>query len=642
MRTFTYTSPPSRVVFGSGTVAEVSREVQRLHRSRVLLLGGPHLTAALATITEALGPLVVARFDDAAMHTPTDVTARALDLANRHGVDCVVAVGGGSTTGLSKALAARAGYDQIIVPTTYAGSEVTPVLGETEDGIKTTRSGQEILPETVIYDVDVTVGLPTDLTLTSAINAMAHAVEALYAPDANPVIDSMALDAVAAITRSLPTVMADPKNLDARADLLQAAWLAGQCLAAVGMGLHHKLCHTLGGTFGLPHAPTHTVILPHALSYNAAAAPDVMAKIADAMRVPDAPAGVYDLITSLGGPTSLAELGFTADSIDHAAELATAQPYPNPRPVTVDGITGLLADAVHGRRPGGGAAFPRTELDHTTAEVIASFADTPDPRLRSLMTDLVRHAHAFVTDNDVTDDEWSYAIDFLTRTGQICNDTRQEFILLSDTLGVSTMVDILTNSRATTQTPSAVLGPFYVDAPPVKASGSDLAAGLDGTPLWADLRVTDPAGHPIIGAVVDVWQSNKDGFYDVQLPELDGPVLRARFHTDTEGRLQFWSILPHEYPIPADGPVGHMLEATGRHPYRAPHMHFMITAPGYRKLITQLFPADGAYLTSDTVFGVKPNLIVDFPTHTEATTDGRDVPGPWRRLDFTFHLAPTN
>lgn len=348
-RTFTYTALPSRVVFGAGTASRVRDEVERLGRSRVLLIAGRRLDPR---VTEALGDLVVARFEDAVMHTPTEVTDRALALARQHDVDCTVAVGGGSTTGLSKALAARAGYDQVVVPTTYAGSEVTPVLGETRDGIKTTRSGPEILPETVVYDVELTLGLPTDLTVTSAVNAMAHAVEALYSAQANPVVDGMALDAIGAVTRALPRVVADSRDLDARADLLQAAWLAGACLAGVGMGLHHKLCHTLGGSFALPHAPTHTVVLPYAMAYNAPAVPEVMARIADAMGVPDAPGGLHDLVGALGGPTSLAELGFTREDIGRAAALATATPYPNPRPVTAEGITGLLDDAVAGRRPG--------------------------------------------------------------------------------------------------------------------------------------------------------------------------------------------------------------------------------------------------------------------------------------------------
>jgi maleylacetate reductase len=640
MRSFTYNAQPARVVFGSGTAAAIADEVARLERARVLLLGSPLLVDVVAAVQNSLGSLVVARFDDAAMHTPTEVTARALEIAKAHAVDCIVSVGGGSTTGLSKALAARAGYDQVIVPTTYAGSEVTPVLGETEDGVKTTRSSAEILPEVVVYDVDLTLGLPADLTLTSAINSLAHAVEALYSPEANPVIDDMALQAISGITRALPVVMDNLGDRDARAELLQAAWLAGACLASVGMGLHHKLCHTLGGSFDLPHAATHTAMLPHTMAYNAPAAPVAMARIAEAMRVPDAAGGVFDLVSTLGGPVSIVELGFARSDIDRAAELATAKPYPNPRELTRDGITALLDDACAGRRPGGSTRFPRPDLDRMTRTVLASFDATPDPRLHQLMTGLVRHAHEFVATHDVTDEEWTFAIDFLTRTGQISSDTRQEFVLLSDTLGISSMVDILTNSRVVNQTASAVLGPFYVEGPPAMESAADLAAGLPGIPMWAQIAVTDTDGRPIARAVVDVWQSNKDGFYDVQLSDLDGPVLRGRFRTDADGRIAFWSILPHEYPIPDDGPVGQMLAAVGRHPYRAPHVHFMISAPGYRRLVTQLFPRGGPYLDSDTVFGVKDPLIVDIPAQDDPTPDGRTVDGRWHLLNYTFRLAP--
>src|SRR5574337_379289 len=447
MRGFVYTGRPSRVVFGRGTVAAVADEVARLGHGRVLLLGGRQVAAAADEVQTALASLVVARFDDAAMHTPVDVTDRVLQIAENHAVDCVVSVGGGSTTGLSQALAARKGYDQVIVPTTYAGSEVTPVLGETQSGVKTTRSGADILPETVVYDVDLTLDLPAGLTLASTINAMAHAVEALYAPDANPVTDGMALQAITAIVGALPAVMADPADLDARSELLRSAWLAGTCLAYAAMGLHHKLCHTLGGSFGLPHAQTHTAMLPYTMAYNASAAPAVMARIADAMRVPDAPAGVFDLVSTLGGATSIAELGFARDDIGHAAELATAKPYPNPREVTRAGIAALLDSACAGRRPGGGTRFPRRELDAMTRTVLASFADTPDPRLHRLITGIVEHAHRLVTDYDITEQEWTRAIDFLTRTGQISSTTRQEFVSLSDILGVSTVVDMLTNSR---------------------------------------------------------------------------------------------------------------------------------------------------------------------------------------------------
>jgi maleylacetate reductase len=643
MRTFVYTSRPSRVVFGAGTAGRLSGEVERLGRSRVLLLSSPPVAKASAWVREALGDLVVAEFDGAAMHTPVEVTEGALEVLRNASADCLVAVGGGSTTGLSKALALRTDLPQVILPTTYAGSEVTPVLGETREGRKVTRSSPVILPETVVYDVDFTLTLPLSVSVTSGVNALAHAVEALYSADANPVTDQQALEAVSRIARALPRLAVDPADLGARADLLHAAWLAGTCLATVGMGLHHKLCHTLGGGFGLPHAETHTVVLPHAMAYNAPAALGAMRRIAEALGVPDAPQGVYDLVASLGGPTSLRDLGMPESGLAHATELALATPYPNPRELTAEGIEGLLAHAGQGRQPAGTApqlASADPKLTRLTEQVVASFANAPDARVRTLLSDLVRHLHAFVIANDVTEAEWWYAIDFLTRTGQISGPTRQEFVLLSDTLGVSSVVDLLTNSRTPTTTPSAVLGPFYVDGPPEVPHGSDIAGGLPGSPLWVDARVTDTDDVPVKGAVVDVWQSNEDGFYDVQLPDLDGPVLRARLRTDDEGRLTFWSILPSDYPIPDDGPVGQMLAGVGRHPYRAPHLHFMIDAPGHRRLVTQLFVSGGAYLDSDTVFGVKDELVVDFTPQTGRTPDGRHANGEWHRLDYTFRVAP--
>ncbi|WP_326601971.1 maleylacetate reductase and hydroxyquinol 1,2-dioxygenase domain-containing protein [Streptomyces sp. NBC_01799] len=645
MRNFVHTSHPSRVIFGTGTAGQVRDEVERLGCSRVLLLSSPPVAKAAARVRDVLGDLTVAEFDGAAMHTPVEVTERALDVLREHSADCLVAVGGGSTTGLAKALALRTDLPQLILPTTYAGSEVTPVLGETQDGRKVTRSSPAILPETVVYDVEFTRDLPVGMSVTSGVNALAHAVEALYSPQANPVIDGMALDAVRRIARSLPALVAEPSDTAARADLLHAAWLAGTCLASVGMGLHHKLCHTLGGTFGLPHAETHTVILPHAMAYNAPAARDVMNRIAEALGVADAPSGVFDLIASVGGPTSLGELGMAQADLPDAARLAVATPYPNPRELTYQGIESLLQDAWRGSRPTAPAvqappALGATaDLQRLTDQVVASFADAPDPRVGQLLGDLVRHLHHFVTSNDVTESEWQHAVDFLTRTGQICTSTRQEFVLLSDTLGVSSIVDLLTNSRTPETTPSAVLGPFYTDGPPETAQGADISRGVAGTPLWADIRITDTDDRPLPDAVVDVWQANKDGFYDVQLPEHEGPVLRGRLRTDDQGRLRFWTILPAEYPIPDDGPVGQMLQAVNRHPYRAPHLHFMISAPGHRRLITQLFVKGGPYLDSDTVFGVKEGLVVDFEPRTGPTPDGRAVDGEWRSLQFTFRIA---
>ncbi|MFD8491789.1 maleylacetate reductase and hydroxyquinol 1,2-dioxygenase domain-containing protein [Amycolatopsis sp. NPDC059657] len=636
MTSFSYTATPVRVRFGHGTLDTLSAEAQRLGLGRLLLIAGPrHAKRAEA----ALGSLLAARFGGAAMHTPVDVTDQALRLAVGHSADGVVAVGGGSATGLAKAIALRTGLPQLIVPTTYSGSELTPVLGQTENGVKTTIRTPGVLPETVLYDVDLTLGLPVPMSVASGVNALAHAVEALYSPEANPVTDQLALEAIRLLANALPRIAADPSDVDARSAALRAAWFAGTCLGSTGMGLHHQLCHILGGTFGSPHAETHTVVLPYVMAYNTSAVPDVMRRIADALGAPDAATGIHDLISALPAPRSLAELGLAESDLIKAAETAVAVPYPNPRALTRDGIADLLGRAWSGSRPVAAAGTP-PDVRALTGQVVTSFAAAPD-RLRGVLSDLVRTLHGFLVRNDITQDEWEYAIEFLTRTGQITTDTRQEFILLSDTLGVSSVVDILTNSRTPDTTPSAVLGPFYVDGPPDTPHGTDLAAGLPGTPLWTDVIVDDTAGCPVPNAIVDVWQSNEDGFYDVQLPDSDGPVLRARFRTDTAGRLRFWTIVPSPYPIPADGPVGGLLDATGRHPYRAPHLHFMIAKPGYRTLITQLFVRGGDYLDSDTVFGVKDGLIVDFAEQNGPTPDGRKL-ARWRRLDFTFRIQRDN
>ncbi|APU14961.1 MULTISPECIES: maleylacetate reductase [Actinoalloteichus] len=360
MRTFVHTSTPSRVIFGAGVVGRLGEEAARLGARRVLLVSGPSRRST-DRLRDALGPLLVAEFAGATMHAPVEITEQALAVVREHDVDCLVAIGGGTATGLAKAVAARTGLPQVIVPTTYAGSEVTSVLGETADGRKTTRSSPDLLPETVLYDVDLTLGLPVDLSITSAVNALAHAVEALYSPQANVLIDAVAHAAIGLIVPALPVVAEEPADGAARADLLEGAWLAGTCLAAAGMGLHHKLCHVLGGSFGLSHAPTHTVVLPHATAFNAPAVPEVMAGIAAAMGVPDAPSGLADLIGSLGGPTSLRELGMAEVDLREAARLAVATPYPNPRPVDAELLDALLRDAWHGRRPGAGgtARLPR-------------------------------------------------------------------------------------------------------------------------------------------------------------------------------------------------------------------------------------------------------------------------------------------
>ncbi|MEU7477141.1 iron-containing alcohol dehydrogenase [Lentzea sp. NPDC042327] len=291
---FTFEPARTRIVFGRGTSSSVPAEVERLGAARVLLIarhGGDR-------VAEALGPLLAARFTGATVHTPVEVTDRALAVLREHGADCVVSVGGGSGTGLAKALSVRAGVPQVIVPTTYAGSEVTPVLGETADGLKKTRRDAAVQPDTVVYDVDLTLDLPLDVTVTSAVNALAHAVTARG--NENPLIDAIAVKAIDGILHALAD---DPSTVDARTELLYSAWLAGTCLASVPMGLHHKLAHVLGGSFGMPHAATHTVLLPHT-------APA------------DLGGRVHDTAARLGAATSLRELGLAESDLSRAAEIA--------------------------------------------------------------------------------------------------------------------------------------------------------------------------------------------------------------------------------------------------------------------------------------------------------------------------------
>lgn len=277
-----------------------------------------------------------------------------------------------------------------------------------------------------------------------------------------------------------------------------------------------------------------------------------------------------------------------------------------------------------------------------TEAVIKRFEETPDPRLRQVMQSLVRHLHAFVQDIEPSFAEWQAAITFLTRTGQKCDDTRQEFILLSDTLGVSMLVDAINHRGAAGATPTTVLGPFYVENPPVLPLGTELARTAPGERLHVSGRVTTAAGGPLADAVLDVWQSDAEGFYDVQRPAGEAPELRARFRADAEGRFHFWTVMPTAYPVPTDGPVGEMLQATGRHPMRPAHIHFMISAPGHETLVTHVFADGDPYLDSDAVFGVKEALIRPFARHPAGTApDGRVMDRPWRSLSYDFVLRPS-
>ncbi|SSC24739.1 Intradiol ring-cleavage dioxygenase, partial [Klenkia terrae] len=281
--------------------------------------------------------------------------------------------------------------------------------------------------------------------------------------------------------------------------------------------------------------------------------------------------------------------------------------------------------------------------EERSAEVVAaSFAGTPDPRLRQVLTSLVRHLHDFAKDVELTEAEWEAAIGFLTETGQTCTPTRQEFILLSDVLGLSMLVETINHRTGGTATESTVLGPFHMVASPVRELGDDIALDGKGTPCLVSGQVTGPDGAPLAGATVDVWQTNEDGFYDVQQPDLQpAGNLRGIFTTDDEGRFWFRSVVPRYYPIPDDGPVGRLLAATARHPNRPAHLHFIAAAEGFRPVTTHVFVADSPYLDSDAVFGVKDSLVRDVPEVDDPARAAEvGLANPFRTLTFDLSLLP--
>jgi hydroxyquinol 1,2-dioxygenase len=272
--------------------------------------------------------------------------------------------------------------------------------------------------------------------------------------------------------------------------------------------------------------------------------------------------------------------------------------------------------------------------------VVASFDGAQDPRFREIATSLVRHLHAFLADVRLTEDEWAAAIDFLTRTGQRSDDKRQEFILLSDVLGASMAVIDLNHPTGGAATESTVLGPFFVENAPEFALGDDISAGAPGTPCHLSGSVRNEAGEPVAGALLEIWQSDEDGHYDVQYPDLSAPRGRGRLRADAEGRYRFWTVHPEAYPIPDDGPVGELLAAGGRGPMRPAHVHFMVSAPGYRTLVTHVFTADSAHLDDDAVFGVKRSLIAEFAEHDAGRApDGRESAVPFHAAEFDIVLA---
>jgi maleylacetate reductase len=358
MKEFVYIGRPARVLFGAGSLRHLAREIEAMGARKALVLSTPEQRASAEMVAGLLGARAAGVFDRAAMHVPIESAREARALATRLGADCAVAIGGGSTIGLGKAIALDSGLPIVAIPTTYAGSEMTTIFGITEDGMKKTGRDPKVLPRTVIYDPQLTLGLPVKMSVTSGMNAIAHAAEGFYSANTNPIVDLMAHEGIGALCRALPVIAQTMASnapgqalLQARSDALYGAWLCGTVLASVDMALHHKLCHTLGGSFNLPHAETHTCVLPHALAYNAAAAPESMRRIAHAMNGQSAAQAVFDLARDNGAPVALRDLGMKEDDIDRACELAMQNQYPNPRPLERDAIRQLLRDAFEGVRP---------------------------------------------------------------------------------------------------------------------------------------------------------------------------------------------------------------------------------------------------------------------------------------------------
>lgn len=345
-------SSEQTVKFGAGVRRKAGAALADLDVERAIVLSTPNQSEMAMELAATLGSRAAGVFTKAAMHTPVPVTEEALAHARAIGADSVVAIGGGSTIGLGKALALRTDMAQVAIPTTYAGSEATPILGQTNGGVKTTLTDGKVLPEVILYDPELVVSLPLKMSVTSSLNAVAHAAEALYAQDRSDKSTELAIEGLNAFAAGLPAVMADLSDLEAREATLRGAWACGTVLGRVGMALHHKLCHTLGGSFDLPHAETHATILPHAIHYNAAAVPEQLAPIGEAFDGDPPGQALWDFARKMGAPMALRDLGMPEDGIARAIEIALQKPYWNPREITADGLKALLQDAWWGHAPG--------------------------------------------------------------------------------------------------------------------------------------------------------------------------------------------------------------------------------------------------------------------------------------------------
>ncbi len=349
---FDHVTLGQRVLFGSGKAAEnLASEVERLGARKVMVIASRQ---GRATADQVTARIEVARFyDDLAPHVPIEKAEKARAAAREGGVDLLVCIGGGSTTGMAKAVALTCGLPVIAVPTTYAGSEATNVWGLTEASRKTTGVDDRVLPVSVIYDAGLTLSLPADLSVASGLNALAHCIDSMWAPRADPINQALATEGIHALSRGLPSVRNDPQDLEAREQALYGCYLSAVAFASAGSGMHHKICHVLGGRWNLPHAQTHAVVLPYVLAFNAGAAPEAAQRIAAAFGTVDPVAGLNSLRGTLAAPRALKDYGLAAGDLDEAVRLILPViPESNPRPVTGENLRELLSAALNGTTPG--------------------------------------------------------------------------------------------------------------------------------------------------------------------------------------------------------------------------------------------------------------------------------------------------
>jgi maleylacetate reductase len=347
---FSYTAQPMRVVFGQG-LQPLREQVRELGVSRAVVISTPGRTALARKVADTIGSAVIDVLAEAVMHVPVAVVDQSERRCRNLGCDGYVAVGGGSAIGLAKALALRTGSPVIAIPTTYAGSEMTPLWGVTENRVKTTGRDAAVLPRAVLYHPTLTLDLPVSISIASGMNAIAHAMEGLYAPDRSPIVSLMAREGARAVAAALPRIVGNPHDLGARREALYGAWLCGAVLGATTMSLQHTLCHVLGGTFNLPHAQTHAIVLPHVMAFNAPYAPDMVEGLTGVFGDGDPWTALWRLQQRLPMPMALSDLGLRRGDPTEVARQVTATPHDNPRPITAADVYTVLTQAWTGQQP---------------------------------------------------------------------------------------------------------------------------------------------------------------------------------------------------------------------------------------------------------------------------------------------------